>query len=62
MTHQSTRNPMSEARRNAVHGPLHPMEQERDLAWLGAVLCALSAVVSIYGFIALARWLSEIFA
>lgn len=53
MSHkQVTANPMSEARRNAVHGPLRPADDDsrfhhRVMAWCLAVTAA--AVVYIIG-------------
>lgn len=55
MTHQSTRNPMSETRRQQVYGPLRGQDwQDGDRAWLGLILCAVSAAISISALV----WIS----
>ena len=50
------RNPMTSARRDYVHGPLHPMEQARIIARIGLVPALwlsvpfVAAILSIVAF------------
>lgn len=50
MTHHYTdKNPMTEARRNAIHGPLEPMDSRKEsIAWI--VLAGFA--FGVFGFLA----------
>lgn len=59
MTHHYTdKNPMSEARRNAIHGPLEVERRKEFISWIGLALVGL--VTGIVLFLALVADLKDV--